>query len=355
MKATHKPKAGKALSVEEQGNGIVLHFAHTAHAIKLNATAAKIWRCCDGTRTVAEIAVLMADDFPDHKEDFSNDVVSCLQNLEELGAIDHWECDPQPDDPVVYPMPSSIAFKVDGLGCFYGFKRDLISSFIEKNQIWEQYLHPIFEEYIKPGDTVLDAGCYIGTHTIKFAQLCAPGTVLAFEPHPDICKVARANVETNGIANVQLFEKGLSDAPGGVSYAWISGDNLAASGLDNNPKGIPGGPDVARARERKLSISLTSVDQLRLERLDFLKIDVEGYEIKVLRGAETTLARCRPVVVLECWKSNMERDRGLVEDLDNLAPDSPLRFLKDRDYSIKPITGPDFLALPDRLTAPDIA
>lgn len=346
MNVVYKPVANRGLASVERGGTLVLYLAGASQAVELNATAARIWRCCDGTRTVADIAESIASELPDRKEDVRRDVADCIRRLETVNAVVTGDPRPPENEDMVWPVPSSIAFTVDGLGAFHGFEGDHVTSIIAKNKVWESYLHPVFEKYVSPGDTVLDAGCYIGTHTIKLARLCAPGSVLAFEPHPDICRVAHTNCDKNGIANVRLFERGLSDRPGEVRYGWFRANNLSASGLEDNPQGSPGGADAVRASQRELYVSLMTVDDLQLERLAFMKVDVEGYEIKVLRGAAATLARCRPVIVIECWKSHFLQDVGLVEDLDSLTPDSPLQFLKDRGYTIEPIAGPDFLALP---------
>ncbi len=237
-------------------------------------------------------------------------------------------------------------YKLEDLGEFTVFQNDLISDTVRNNHIWERYLQDVFEKYVSPGNTVLEAGCYIGTHTVKLARLCAPGSLFAFEPHPRFHEVLSSNVQRSSLANVQLFQQGLSDTPGNARYAWITEGNLSASGLDDNPRGCPGGSGRDRAMEENTSVTLTTVDSLRLQKLDFIKIDVEGYESKVLNGAMETLRRCKPIVTLECWKSNRVEEYGQIEDMDNLDSDSPLRILQALGYSVQHISGPDFIALP---------
>ena len=346
---TQKPRAVKGFHVEQRRGKLLLCPAGAAWHAELNDSAARIWAYCDGAHSLDDIVGLLSETFGENEATIRQSVVVCLNDLASLGAIEHFPPSPQPRGPDDWPTSTSSTFEIDGVGDFYVFEDDAISRHIQTAHSWEKYLFPIFEQYIAPGDTIIDAGAYIGTHTAKLARLCAPGRVLAFEPHPVFCNLLRSNIAINGFTNVEVFEQGLSDTSGDSHYAWISAENFAASGLAENPKGLVVGRDAERARKHRVGVSLTTVDQLDLEQIGFMKIDVEGYETKVLRGAVETLARCRPVVVLECWKSNRSEHRGQAEDLENPEPDSPLQFLMELGYRIEPIKGADFLALPQGL------
>lgn len=128
---------------------------------------------------------------------------------------------------------------------------------------------------IREGDIVFDAGACMGI----FACLAGfaageKGRVYAFEPLKEYAEIARKNVALNDLRNVLVVEKALGDKPGMVHM-----DGCSVTG--------EGG-----------SIPITTLDAFiqenNLERLDFLKMDVEGFERKVLRGGMNSLKKYKP-------------------------------------------------------------
>lgn len=143
--------------------------------------------------------------------------------------------------------------------------------------------------HIKPGDTVVDVGAFIGDHTIAYARATHgvdSGRVIAFEPNPLTFECLRRNMQ--GLGHVQCINKGLSDKPG--EMAVVASENAGASHLGSG-KGVP----------------IITLDSLELERLDFLKIDAEGMELRILRGAAKTIARCKPTMYIEINQGALER------------------------------------------------
>jgi FkbM family methyltransferase len=144
-------------------------------------------------------------------------------------------------------------------------------------------------KFIKPGDTVVDAGANIGDNTIAYARATAgvaTGYVLAFEPNPLAFECLRRNMA--GHSHVQCERLGLSDEHSSGELA--IGPNAGAAYL------TPGE-----------SIKVAPLDQWNLPRLAFMKIDVEGYEPRVLRGAVETIRRCHPVMYIEINPGALER------------------------------------------------
>src|ERR1700742_1039122 len=73
----------------------------------------------------------------------------------------------------------------------------------------------LFDQIIRPGDFIVDAGANIGSHTLFFARKVGPtGHVLAFEPQRIVFQTLCANMALNSIVNVECFQQGLSDQPG---------------------------------------------------------------------------------------------------------------------------------------------
>jgi len=217
---------------------------------------------------------------------------------------------------------------------FYILPNCMISNLIQNNMVWEKHLHNYFDKYINKNSIVLECGCHIGTHTIKLAKLC--DKLYAFEPLPSTNMVLRKNLELNSIDNVIVSENGVSDQIGKTKYNWIENGNPGCSGLDDNPMGIP--PWIPPLTQI-IEVDLITIDSLNLNRLDFMKIDVEGYETKVIRGAMNTIRRCKPTIIMEVWKNHFgEVDLDYTKEL--------FADLLDMGYDVINIEGPDFLFTP---------
>jgi FkbM family methyltransferase len=149
-------------------------------------------------------------------------------------------------------------------------------------------------KFILPGNTVLDIGANFGVFTKLFSQLVGPqGSVIAFEPVPQTFRTLAAGVERLHLSNVKAVNKAVSDHVGTAmmavpQYAGSVGENLYESRIVS----VPDSQDA-------FTVDTTTVDSLKLSRLDFVKIDVEGHELEALRGSIETLKRCRPTLMVE--------------------------------------------------------
>ncbi len=147
----------------------------------------------------------------------------------------------------------------------------------------------LFTRLISPGSIVLDIGANIGAHTIPLAQLVGSGgVVVAFEPQPILHRILCANLVLNSIPNVLTYAMALGDSEG----------ECLVPVLDYSQPYNFGGISMDMVEEGE-SVPLGRLDAFQLERVDFIKLDVEGYESKVLAGAAETIARCRPMMYIE--------------------------------------------------------
>ena len=169
-------------------------------------------------------------------------------------------------------------------------------------------------ELVRPGATFVDAGASVGLYTVVAASLVGPsGSVLAFEPAKESYAVLCKNVELNGFRNVVTFQKALADGTGTAKLYHFSG-------APNYSLGEPPTPAASEA------VETTTLDEVMRHRqvgeLACIKLDVEGAESLVLRGAAETLQRFRPAVILEvddvatsrvgmCKEAAVETLRGL--------------------------------------------
>lgn len=146
---------------------------------------------------------------------------------------------------------------------------------------------------VRPGDTVIDAGANWGVHTLHLARLVGPqGRVLAFEPHPVVVEDLRWHVERNALTQVQIHAAALGDQPGTLPF--ILGESSKTSHFASSDE---------KPAAQVVEVPCRTVDEVvagaGLTSLRLMKVDVEGAESRLLQGAEETLRRLRPALVVE--------------------------------------------------------
>lgn len=171
-----------------------------------------------------------------------------------------------------------------------------------------QLLRPVENNHLvarfcPEGGTAIDVGANLGEWTLAMsAQVRDTGRVFAFEPVTDIANILRKSVWINRFSQTEVVETALSDSEGSGVFT-IRDDHSGMSGFD--------GPLVRSDAERTLEVSKTTLDsfaeQRKLDRLDFIKIDVERHEVEVIAGAQKTLARFKPALVMEAGLETPEQ------------------------------------------------
>jgi FkbM family methyltransferase len=146
---------------------------------------------------------------------------------------------------------------------------------------------------VTPGATVMDAGANVGLFTIPVARAVGPtGSVVAFEPAPETVRRLRRSIAINGLQNVRVVESAVGDVEESVDFV-LAADS-AYSGLQPDPRSPPQG---------RATVPMVMIDHawasLGQPSVTLLKLDVEGAELRALRGAEDLLRSCRPVLLVE--------------------------------------------------------
>jgi FkbM family methyltransferase len=157
---------------------------------------------------------------------------------------------------------------------------------------------------IEADDVVVEVGSNFGSISIPLAKAVgAGGTVHAFEPQPQLNELLIENVAVNGLAMVVcIHNDALTDVPAWMSMAKIDWDKplLNSGDAELLEPNIDHG-DCFRVEARTLDMS-------RLDRIALLKVDVEGHELKVLKGARSTIERCKPILYVENDRPHLSRD-----------------------------------------------
>lgn len=142
---------------------------------------------------------------------------------------------------------------------------------------------------VPSGAHIVDIGANVGNHTVFFAKVMS-GFVYSFEPQHTLFSILKENVRLNSIEDrVALYNIGLSDTAGNAS-------------LDGVPKENIGGTSIKKDEEGEMVLdTLDNVLGKIRHRIALLKIDVEGFEYNVLRGAKNILSKHSPLIFVEIW------------------------------------------------------
>lgn len=166
----------------------------------------------------------------------------------------------------------------------FDYPDDHISRVIERGRtFYEIDLLEDIHRRITPG-TAIDVGAHIGNHTLWLAAVCGMD-VVAFEPFEPSRQQLERNIDANGLrSRVQV-------------RAAAAGDKDGTGRIVPGTEGNSGTTTIKR--HGRGSVAIETIDGLALEEVRVIKIDVEGGELAVLKGARDTIARCRPVVYVE--------------------------------------------------------
>ncbi|MCS4434556.1 FkbM family methyltransferase [Aquiflexum sp. XJ19-10] len=178
---------------------------------------------------------------------------------------------------------------------------------------YEKGLLRILDKLVKPGNIVVDAGANIGLISIFCALRAGQnGLVLSFEPHPETYPILKKNIAVNGISQIDAYNKALGSTSGTAKiYSNLQINRGAASMVEFQEDSPSFDVEV---------VSLDSVlKQHLISNLDLLKIDVEGFEMEVLKGAKGILSGNNgPFLVIECSNTRSNFNYSLEELFDFL-------------------------------------
>lgn len=172
-------------------------------------------------------------------------------------------------------------------------------------------LHPAVLAVVREGGVAIDIGANLGEWTVPLAHAVGrAGRVIAFEPAPRNAAALIRTLAANALHQAEIIQCALGDIDGAAEFAIPA---VTSTHIDTGTAHI--GP--AAVGHESVEVPLRRLDSLagerRIERVDMIKIDVEGYERRLLDGAAATLARCRPVLVIETGHE-AEGDRPAIHD-----------------------------------------
>lgn len=208
-----------------------------------------------------------------------------------FGEVQNWH-------PPVLPISRSTDVALGEVGTYLVPHHDeVIGNSIKNLGVWAENDLNFFAGQISEGDTVLDIGANIGHHTVYFSKAVGPtGQVIAFEPQLAIFRYASANAVVNGCSNISILQGCLGDSEGEVRMASVSYDEQTNFGA----LGVSIGNDESGERVPTWTLDgLIERGVVQVSKIDFVKIDVQSFELFVLRGAINTFRTFKPKIFLE--------------------------------------------------------
>jgi FkbM family methyltransferase len=203
---------------------------------------------------------------------------------------------------------------------------------------YEQEESGLIAHLVRPGMTVLDIGANIGYFTLLMASLVGPrGQVHAIEPNPIMLQRVEANIVLNPPlqdGRIKTHHLALGAKSGHADFFCPN----------TGHEGVGGLKDIKRAPlDQVIQVPVATLDGFvqaqGIEKLDFIKMDIEGGELDVLRGGERALRQLRPVWLFEACELN-------TAPYGYRAPEI-LSYLEQRDYRVKQAgAGDNFIGEP---------
>ncbi len=174
---------------------------------------------------------------------------------------------------------------------------------------WSEGEVEFFRQAVQPGQCVIEVGANIGAHTVFLAQQVGPkGVVLAFEPQRIVFQTLCANMALNNIPNVVCFQQAAGSQHGFIKVPpldYTRENNFGGLALGDFEHGEP--------------VPVFPLDAISLPQCHFIKIDVEGMEEDVLRGAVAMIQRHKPILYVENdWE---DKSASLIRYIDSLGYD----------------------------------
>ena len=158
----------------------------------------------------------------------------------------------------------------------------------------------LVKKVIKPGWTVIDVGANFGWYSIHFSQLVGQnGKVFVFEPVPETYEELNSNIKLNSSQNIKVFNFALGNKDGSISFGVpaFDGGSGASSEFLKYSKRI-------RTTMRQLD---DVMKEQNINKVDFIKVDIEGGELNMLKGAEKLLEHFRPKILIEIVDIHCQR------------------------------------------------
>jgi len=227
-----------------------------------------------------------------------------------------------------FPYEKYDVYKTDQSAQFYVDRiKDHIKDFLRNGKIWEPHLQLLIQKYTLPGSIAIDIGAHIGINTLRMSRCVGlKGKIYAFEPQKKLFTELIMNIKLNQCYNI-------------TAYRCAVGNHSGIVEMEKSLEGNEGGTGFGCGGDYAF---IHPLDYFQFENVSLIKIDVENTERSVLLGAKETIARNRPIMLIEIMGTphNAPGDRFIetVETLNLLS--------KEMNYAFFYLSFRDYLAIP---------
>jgi FkbM family methyltransferase len=192
-----------------------------------------------------------------------------------------------------------------------------LSIFNQKS--WEPHITQLLKRNFNLDSVFVDVGSNYGWHAIKSSPFCK--TIYSFEPQKYIHDIQKFSINENNISNIKLYNCGVGN----------KNETTQMSPIDyENPSINMGDLSVGVGGE---TIEIKTLDSLQIPKVDFIKIDVQGYEKYVLEGAVNTITSSKPTIIIEMEDHQLRRfGYGVFELFEQLRHLDYYIYLLDYHY-----------------------
>lgn len=192
----------------------------------------------------------------------------------------------------------------------YTFKNDGIGNDIINGKIWEKHIVEFLKNNLEKNSIFMDIGSNYGWHSIIASKYC--NMVYSFEPQKNMFDIQNSSININNINNIVVYNFGLGN----------KNISTQMNQIDYNSSWVNiGDLSIGHGGEQ---IVIKTIDSLNLPKIDFIKIDVQGYEKFVLEGGVEKIKKDKPILIVEL--ENFQLKKFGYDDSDIFL------FFKNIDY-----------------------
>ncbi len=218
--------------------------------------------------------------------------------------------------------PNHYQYKVETIR---EVKRDGINYKLDLSDIVDWYIYFGFQETsrkvlydsMEVGQTVIDIGTNVGDVTLHAAKIVgANGKVYSFEPDPNNYKRLETNLSLNNFSNICINQLGLGDRAGTFSIAKVNSGNQGMNRV------VKRNSNYQNLQQIQVITLDSYVTENKIDKIDLIKIDVEGFEYNVLKGSKTVIDTFHPTFFIELDNDNLLEQGSSAKHLIELLVDS---------------------------------
>lgn len=203
-----------------------------------------------------------------------------------------------------------------------------------------------FRPFVKEGDVCLDIGGNLGTSSVVLSKLVGEtGKIITFEPNTDFVRYINENLKLNNVHNIEIYNVGLSDKNEQKIFAYARANGGIMEGFVLGNERDP----HSTMHSFRCVDSAEFIFNLNLQKIDFIKIDVEGWESVILNNLKPVVDKYKPTIFTEWW-THKNKNNALFDAIEYLNykafnPDSMEQILREhfetnkiQDLILKPQT-----------------